>query len=288
MRRVICAYQTCACVFFSCEFCVASMAFQRLHLDAIDAFPTPIPRRRREVESTNRRRRQEPRRVGLLDSFQLLGAGVARAEDGRARRGLRRERRLVHAARVGLGRGAERARDAERGGCFCRLCCCCCSITWLGLHAASMAYSRSDPFSLTSLHRAEARRWCTGGYRRRTPPHQYKTSSTRISTPPVRQRRTSARNERVSPRRRRDGMSTSTPSRRRRSRDGDHTCPPAFASRRWRRRARVMRQRADAAAGTPSRQGRCRRRRQGRQPPRRRAHAVVETTARRRRRGARP
>ena len=161
-------------------------------------FPRRSQHRRREIKSTNSSRRQQPRRVGLLDSFQLLGAGVARAEDGRARRGLRRERRLVHAARVGLGRGAERARDAERGGCFCRLCCCCCSITWLGLHAASMAYSRSDPFSLTSLHRAEARRWCTGGYRRRTPPHQYKTSSTRISTPPVRQRRTSARNERVS------------------------------------------------------------------------------------------
>ena len=106
----------------------------KLHPDAIDAFPTPIPRRRREVESTNRRRRQEPRRVGLLDSFQFLGAGVARAEDGRARRGLRGERRLVHAARVGLGRGAERARDAERGGGARRLCFFCfCLLSRVGL-----------------------------------------------------------------------------------------------------------------------------------------------------------
>ena len=45
----------------------------------------------------------------------------------------------------------------------------------------SMACSRSDPLPLTSLHRAEARRWRTGEYRR-TPPHQYNNStpSTRI------------------------------------------------------------------------------------------------------------
>ena len=54
----------------------------------------------------------------------------------------------------------------------------------------------------------------------------------------------------------RDGRSISTPSRRRRSRDGDRTCPPAFASRRWRRRARVTRHRTDAAAGTTSRRWR--------------------------------
>ena len=83
---------------------------------------TPRPRRRREVQAAYRRRRQQPRRVGLLDSFQFLGAGVARAEDGRARRGLCCQRRLVHAARVGLGRGAERARDAERVGGARRLC----------------------------------------------------------------------------------------------------------------------------------------------------------------------
>ena len=88
---------------------------RRLHPDAIDAcIVTPRPRRRREVQAADRRRRQQPRRVGLLDSFQFLGAGVARAEDGRARRGFCRERRLVHAARVGLRGGAERARDAER------------------------------------------------------------------------------------------------------------------------------------------------------------------------------
>ncbi len=160
--------------------------------------------RRREIKSTNSSRRQEPRRVGLLDSFQFLGAGVARAEDGRARRGLRRERRLVHAARVGLGRGAERARDAERVGGFCRLCVVIALLrgsAFTPRRWRTLAPTRSH----SRAHRVEARRWCTGGYRRRTggyrrrtPPHQYKTSSTRISTPPVRQRRTSARNEHVS------------------------------------------------------------------------------------------
>ena len=76
---------------------------------------------------TDGRRRQEPRRVGLLDLLELLGAGVARAEDGRARRGLRGQGRLVHALRVGPRGGAERARDAERVGGFCRLCRFCVS-----------------------------------------------------------------------------------------------------------------------------------------------------------------
>ena len=46
----------------------------------------------------------------------------------------------------------------------------------------------------------EARRWRTGAYRRRTPPHEYNTStpSTRISTPPARHRRKCSTRDNVS------------------------------------------------------------------------------------------
>ncbi|CAH0373075.1 unnamed protein product [Pelagomonas calceolata] len=217
MRRVICAYQTCACVVFFvsflCCFDGVSAAPPRRRRRV---FPRRSQHRRREVQTTNRRRRQQPRRVGLLDPFQFLGAGVARAEDDRARRGFRGERRLVHAARVGLRGGAERARDAERVGGARRLCGVVVLLRrsaftrrrWRTLvptrsHSRAFIVPRRVDGVLAGtdgvLHRISTR-----PVRRASVPHQYASAA--------RQHETSVS---LSPRRHRDGMSAS-PSRRRR------------------------------------------------------------------------